>query len=644
MSTHPGLCRYCIAIKNLRTAPQVTFELPHTDWILASSSTCPACFVVINFYDTAVRETRTDIAVKWFISERQRLMCNVGLGLPNCYEVLIQTLSLVKAAPAELDGDEWLGTGISKQALSKENVQMARTWIIDCVQSHSRCQQGIPSSPPPLPLRVIDLEIPTNPVLKICNPHPENRPRADYAALSYCWGSGNTLRTTKANLASHVAGIPIEDFPAGLQDAVQTTLALELRYLWIDCLCIIQDDVADWAAHSSHEMQAIYGQSTVTISATSSDDASKPWPSSSAANSPIKLWDGPIPGGDGSTTAPGLATYLIRPVRSWDLNIDAAPLSQRGWALQERLLPRRVLHFGAQQLAFECLTHTATESSHARLALRGAEALLHPFAHVAAATGLHISYAGHARHGQSLLGIKSSLFRGDGAVESLDDVLLQWYGILRLYSRRRLTRALDRMPAIMGIVKLFAERLPDARFVGGIWACDVQRGLCWTVAGEGPLNAGIEPRRAPSWSWLAVDGFTLFPDELVHEDSRVATVEGIDATTESDLSSSGVLRLRTRVVLLGSGEELERWADDHGYKVFWDAGAEDGDLAVAFVAKLWHGVDDNMAIMPNYSVFFMVLRRVAGDASGWERVGITKNPNPWRGNVADGKVGSISIL
>ncbi|KAI6362732.1 hypothetical protein MCOR25_006133 [Pyricularia grisea] len=200
------------------------------------------------------------------------------------------------------------------------------------------------------------------------------------------------------------------------------------------------------------------------------------------------------------------------------------------------------------------------------------------------------------------------------------------------------------MPAIMGVVKLFAERLPDPRFLGGVWACDVQRGLCWTVAAEAPLAAKMEPRRAPSWSWLAVDGFTLFPDELVHEDSRIATVEGIEAKPESDFSISGVLRLRRRVVLLGSGEELQRWADHNCHKVFWDAGAEYGDIAVAFLAKLWRKVDDEMAMMPNWSVFFLVLRRVTGDASGWERVGITKNPNPWRGNIADGKIESLMVL
>ncbi|KAI6362735.1 hypothetical protein MCOR25_006136 [Pyricularia grisea] len=297
----------------------------------------------------------------------------------------MQTLPLVEAAPAELDGDDFLVTGISKQRLSEKNVKMARDWINGCLQSHKRCQQWVPSTPPPLPYRIIDLETPAKPVLNIFDKDPKSRPSADYAALSYCWGLGKTLRTTKATLDSHMSGIPIDTLPTGLQDAVQATVALKLRYLWIDCLCIIQDDAADWIMHSSHEMQTIYGQSTVTISATSSDDASKPWLSTSLQSSPVKLWDGQIPGGDSSNpTTQGLATYLIPPIHSWDLNIDAAPLSQRGWALQERLLPRRVLHFGEHQMAFECLTHTATENSHATLGPQGAEALLHPFAHVAA--------------------------------------------------------------------------------------------------------------------------------------------------------------------------------------------------------------------------------------------------------------------
>ncbi|TLD23279.1 hypothetical protein PspLS_07052 [Pyricularia sp. CBS 133598] len=275
---------------------------------------------------------------------------------------------------------------------------MARGRIYQCVWSHTRCQQGAPSTPRHLPPRIINLEAPPNRSSGSLTRILRTRPRADYAALSYCWGSGNTLRTTIGTLASDMSGIPIKNFPAGLQDATKTTVALGLRYLWIDCLCIIQDDAADWAAHSSHEMHTIYGKSTVT-------------------NLRHLLWDGGIPGGDSSTTAHDLATYLIPPIRSWDLNVDATPLSQRGWALQERLLPRRLLHFGAR---------------------RGRYGAAHLVCRTRAAWEL-------------AAGIKS--------LESVTNVLFQWYGILRLYSRRRLTRALDKMPAIIGIVKVFAGSL-----------------------------------------------------------------------------------------------------------------------------------------------------------------------------------------
>lgn len=69
-----------------------------------------------------------------------------------------------------------------------------------------------------------------------------------YVALSYVWGGVDTLGTTKANkrmhqqpgmLSSNNADLSI---PETIRDAMRLVYSLGERYLWVDCLCIVQDD------------------------------------------------------------------------------------------------------------------------------------------------------------------------------------------------------------------------------------------------------------------------------------------------------------------------------------------------------------------------------------------------------------------
>ncbi|KAK4099317.1 heterokaryon incompatibility, partial [Parathielavia hyrcaniae] len=67
-----------------------------------------------------------------------------------------------------------------------------------------------------------------------------------YATLRYCWGKGVALRTTTENAARHRAGIPLSTSPLTIRESVTLASRLEVRYLWIDALCIMHDDQDDW--------------------------------------------------------------------------------------------------------------------------------------------------------------------------------------------------------------------------------------------------------------------------------------------------------------------------------------------------------------------------------------------------------------
>lgn len=92
-----------------------------------------------------------------------------------------------------------------------------------------------------------------------------------YAALSYCWGDVKpTVLTTRANLDNHKKGIKLLALPQCLRDAVTVARSLQIQYLWIDALCIIQDDRDDWARESA-TMSQLFQNAYITIAAAASE-------------------------------------------------------------------------------------------------------------------------------------------------------------------------------------------------------------------------------------------------------------------------------------------------------------------------------------------------------------------------------------
>lgn len=67
---------------------------------------------------------------------------------------------------------------------------------------------------------------------------------ADYATLSYCWGdpaiAATRFVTNSSNLTDRCRGFPVSSLSQVVQDAVATSRALSIRYLWVDALCILQ--------------------------------------------------------------------------------------------------------------------------------------------------------------------------------------------------------------------------------------------------------------------------------------------------------------------------------------------------------------------------------------------------------------------
>src|SRR3954452_14892826 len=148
-------------------------------------------------------------------------------------------------------------------------LRLAANWISACRESH-RCGgwgRRSEADTSNFPTRVVDLGPSEGPHLLISREASIDIHSQPYTALSHCWGAaGGHLVTMTANLKQMSRGIPIEEIPKTYIDAFEITRSLGVRYIWIDALCIIQDDPEDWQLESA-KMCDIYRNAYYTIAA-----------------------------------------------------------------------------------------------------------------------------------------------------------------------------------------------------------------------------------------------------------------------------------------------------------------------------------------------------------------------------------------
>jgi hypothetical protein len=135
---------------------------------------------------------------------------------------------------------------------------LARKWIKHCSTSHGECQRPQRG---PLPRRVIDVGN-----LESSEPYVyETRREVDrYATMSHCWEDSLPMKTTKSNLINRQGRLVWEELPVAFRECITIVRLLGIRYLWIDSLCIVQDDHIEWAIESAR-MANIFENSSVTI-------------------------------------------------------------------------------------------------------------------------------------------------------------------------------------------------------------------------------------------------------------------------------------------------------------------------------------------------------------------------------------------
>lgn len=341
---------------------------------------------------------------------------------------------------------------------SKASLQTAIAWLVECESSHPGC------TPPvvPLPYRILELHSGSNGQISARVLEDSGRVEP-YACLSHRWGPSTPFcRTLKENLTAHRESVPWTKLPKTFQQAAMVTVRLGLKYLWIDSLCIVQDDSEDWMIQAA-QMCDIFRGSRVTLAATNSTDSGD-----GLFRSVHKVELKPVGRKDKKVT------MRISPSHSTDPRdrraVSNYPLLTRGWVFQERLLSSRTIHFSIDELSFECRQLQA-----------------------------QCECGTNAAWDQDRVDYSDSF-----QVTDVVNVRNQWHHLVNDFSVLDLTFHSDRLPALAGIARQFGTTHKEilGRYVAGLWAHTLLHDLLWHTAVPSPRQPP-KARAAPSWSWAA---------------------------------------------------------------------------------------------------------------------------------------------
>lgn len=441
----------------------------------------------------------------------------------------------------------------------KSALRQLDLWLAECNGEHEQCSRAL-TMQARLPRRLLDLgnlpmredmsktsdwnKVFRSSVLKLKELNADQT--GQYIALSYCWGRTLAYKTTKGNLETHLAGVPFARLPKSLQDAILVTRYLDIRYIWIDCLCIVQDDKEDWEREAAN-MADIYSNAYLTIAASRASSSAEGFLGDRMIRD-MKAVQFRDEGGDFQlyfhsvdiNFSPGAPeTASLEP-------LSGEPLTKRAWCLQERVLPIRTLHYGTQQMHWECGEMSISEE------------------------------------GEDF-GSGNDDFRLSTIVRSMQSSAHQferrhWYQLVSAYTSRDITQLSDRLPALSGVVSAM-ERQTGDRCYAGIWNRHFFEGLLWRLR-DASMDVQATPaktpmrlnfRRAPSWSWAAVEGTVVYLDYYNFGADWCAQLDecdpGCDDIKRTGESPAGYAKINAPITRI-EGVRQEKTAEGYDCSLF----------------------------------------------------------------------------
>ncbi|KAF2729073.1 HET-domain-containing protein, partial [Polyplosphaeria fusca] len=353
-----------------------------------------------------------------------------------------------------------------------------------------------------------------------------------YIALSYCWGHRPTENsmTKIANFRARLSpnGLLRDDLPAAIRDAITITERLGIKYIWIDALCMIQDDIEDKHAELG-KMSQYYRNSFLTIAAST--------PSATTGfigklGRCEKHPDSPLPRDlvpldvfahlHDTKDSGGAGKIYVREENPYQLHEE--PINKRAWTLQECILAPRVLLFGSRVIWFcQHMTHSDGGVEDWSFDQNDLERTRREFQ-------------------VKLRQLEKASLDSDITLESTlrktetRDLYDLWHRLVGTYSRRAISYPADKLPAISAVAAVFSKLTKD-EYLAGLWRSNLARDLLWTT----PEAATHRPKtwRAPTWSWASVSNAILYNQPPPESATLLADVLEVEAVPLTDMAPFG---------------------------------------------------------------------------------------------------------
>jgi hypothetical protein len=415
-----------------------------------------------------------------------------------------------------------------------------------------------------VPSRLLHAGTTEHPDLRLCK-LPNG---TEYASLSHCWGKHVPVKLLSSNIAAFYERIEFTELPRTFREAIEVVRHLNIEYIWIDSLCIIQDSKDDWASEAAL-MHQVYANAIVNIAA---DDARDGTEGLFRDRDPrlCELVEVEL-----SWTKQHRGIYKAVDNAFWQSTMEESVLNSRAWVLQEQLLSSRILHFGKTQLLWECHTGKACELFPAGL------------------------YEAHPGYGPKK-SIKQDEAKGPFILEQAGDLRdervvvefsqkweahRQWKDIVDDCTNRNLTFGTDKLVSISALAMRFGSANFQTEYLAGLWNQDLAVQLLWSPARlqlkSRPTTRQTE-YRAPTWSWASIDGRILsgipggYPKQKnilinIHEVKTIlASSDPFGAVKGGHLAISGRI---ARVLLFSAGTAVSQFEGTASYNLQVCAGS-----------------------------------------------------------------------
>ncbi|KAI1375985.1 HET-domain-containing protein [Hypoxylon crocopeplum] len=359
-----------------------------------------------------------------------------------------------------------------------------------------------------------------------------------YLALSHRWGDPKS---------SHKKLLTLK--------AIEVSRGLGIQFLWIDSLCIVQNDKVDWEFEAGR-MASVYSNAFATVfadRAIHSDDGLFQTKKEKEALQSIRFMEYEDKE-SGVATRVLVQTQIDSNTANFATEVhelfcragqSISQLKGRGWILQEECLSRRRIHFTETELKWKCPTVANCECGI-------------PTAPDMADPSTNFSILANPETGQN---------------QPWKTPTWLWQQLVEHYTSRNLTYETDRLIALAGMATKISRS--SKNYLGGLWHDQLNSNILWKAAGSPARCYRTAEYVAPSWSWASVSGNIRFIP--LSKETRfvwqILDAKCVPKASTGDFGQveSGYLQVRSKVVHVKVEEKPQNMRKEIAQER-WDSG------------------------------------------------------------------------